>query len=799
MEQAWAEGEALVRWNVAALQSRAYPGSARPMPDVVDYRFENGWTATGDLPCREALRAEIAARSVDLPELSFDEVYLGGDGGDVDFSTFCHLPEWRVRHARVTLSSATEQVLRLNVVTAGAVHIWRGADLVHRFEPFSRNEKQHSEFEMHVQAGDQPLTVRFEDLHERDTIFGFRLQLLQGQGLSTRIACDAQPTEIAEATALLEGLRTLEVFHETSKVSVTSDALSQTPFELVCLDLDDQGGRLSRDHPSFDITLPTGCFGLRFGIALGGTMLTAGVGSTVLTGMGRLDQSCFETRKTALLQNQQSGDDIVNVLLALSQGEWNTSVQAIFNESLKQVEQRYDCADFRMMSLLWIWDRLRSRLPAGHADRLRNAILGFRYWMDTPGDDVMWFWSENHVLCFHIAEHLAGQMLPDAIFGNSGLRGTDHRDQGATRLHRWFDAIDEHGLAEWNSAAYYPINYRGLLALYTLSQDEDLRGRAKTLLDRISLMVALHATGGVSAGTQGRIYEKELLAGPMTELGAIASLMFGGWHVPGKDAAAVMLALSEYRPPERLTGLAHPKPGTVLRAQYVQGLEGGAHLALFKTPAVQLSSVVQHKAGQAGHQQHVLDVQFASDPMARLWINHPGVLRPWAEARPSFWAGNGRLPELVQQDETAVLRYELRDGDIGFTHLFLPVDRLDEVEISDHWVFARAGAGFAAIWSAGVLEQQKTGLYAGYELRQAGPVCGWAVMVGDSGQCDFNSFKEHARAMSPRLGAGDITITTNVGIWGTGSACPVPSSTIPKIEERQMPKGRWTIQQGSRS
>lgn len=52
--------------------------------------------------------------------------------------------------------------------------------------------------------------------------------------------------------------------------------------------------------------------------------------------------------------------------------------------------------------------------------------------------------------------------------------GPDHRDQGATRLRRWFDVIDEHGLAEWNSAADYPINYRGLLALFTLSQDEDL-------------------------------------------------------------------------------------------------------------------------------------------------------------------------------------------------------------------------------------------------------------------------------------------------------------------------------------
>ncbi len=32
---------------------------------------------------------------------------------------------------------------------------------------------------------------------------------------------------------------------------------------------------------------------------------------------------------------------------------------------------------------------------------MRACILNFRYWMDEPGDDVMWFYSENHALMFH--------------------------------------------------------------------------------------------------------------------------------------------------------------------------------------------------------------------------------------------------------------------------------------------------------------------------------------------------------------------------------------------------------------
>ena len=37
-----------------------------------------------------------------------------------------------------------------------------------------------------------------------------------------------------------------------------------------------------------------------------------------------------------------------------------------------------------------------------------RAILGYRYWMDEPGNDVQWYFSENHALLFHTAAYLAG-------------------------------------------------------------------------------------------------------------------------------------------------------------------------------------------------------------------------------------------------------------------------------------------------------------------------------------------------------------------------------------------------------
>ena len=34
-------------------------------------------------------------------------------------------------------------------------------------------------------------------------------------------------------------------------------------------------------------------------------------------------------------------------------------------------------------------------------NELTDCLLGFRYWIDEPGNDAMWFWSENHALMFH--------------------------------------------------------------------------------------------------------------------------------------------------------------------------------------------------------------------------------------------------------------------------------------------------------------------------------------------------------------------------------------------------------------
>jgi hypothetical protein len=60
---------------------------------------------------------------------------------------------------------------------------------------------------------------------------------------------------------------------------------------------------------------------------------------------------------------------------------------------------------------------------------VKSAILGYRYWHDERGCDVMDFWDPGHAAAFHTAQHLAGQLFPEALLlplhvpeiGNGGL------------------------------------------------------------------------------------------------------------------------------------------------------------------------------------------------------------------------------------------------------------------------------------------------------------------------------------------------------------------------------------------
>lgn len=738
-----APGDAVVRWAMAAPREQLFPGIARPMPDRVDYRFRNGWVDTGPLPCREALLADLAGRSVARPDGPFPDPVVGLDGSEIDFSRFCHRPTLIVRAfcCRIRGTGAA----RFRVATCGGVRLWLGDDPVAAFEPFTRNTPQTMEVTLPLGAA-QPLTLRLEDLHERDTTCFFSLTLIDGDAVATALPDGVDAAAIERTAAVLASLRTDRIAYRNGDVRLIADTPPDAPLELTICDMApfSRGGlvadpsrvnpatvTLTPDRPEAVLTpaasAPPGCVSLPIEVRVDGASLTRHLGTTIIPEGVPLagDLAARKAQAADAIAAFTGFEPSVAALLAL-RGEQPERVARIISATLTTIEERWDCSDFSILPLLRLWRDGRDRLDPALRARLRAAVLGWRYWLDEPGDDVMWFWSENHVLCFHAAQLVAGGLFPDEVFPNSGKTGRDHAAQAAARLDRWFAAIDEDGLCEWNSAAYYPIDMLGLFTLHDMAPG--FRIRSARLLDRIFTMAALYTTGGVPAGTQGRCYEKELLAGPMTELGSIMAIALSDLFRPGYDRAAALFCLSDHAPPPGLGALATPAPGDRIEARYTQGLGHQGKLALWKSAEAQVSTVTDLATGERGHQAQVVDVQLARDPMARLWVNHPGEVKPWGERRPSLLAGSHVMPRVAQEGPVALMIWDIDRPwtDIPFTQAFADPDAFGPPErVGDWLVFA----GTVGLWCSAPLDPVNAGLYRGALWRAAAPRVGWVVAL----------------------------------------------------------------------
>ena len=119
------------------------------------------------------------------------------------------------------------------------------------------------------------------------------------------------------------------------------------------------------------------------------------------------------------------------ILARLGKGEEipENELAARLESTYDYINKRFDCADFKLTTLIRIYLQFGDILPQQTRDKIKNTILNFKYWMDEPGKDSMCFWSENHQMLFSGAEYLAGQTFPDEIFINDGKRGKEHMEK----------------------------------------------------------------------------------------------------------------------------------------------------------------------------------------------------------------------------------------------------------------------------------------------------------------------------------------------------------------------------------
>ena len=373
----------------------------------------------------------------------------------------------------------------------------------------------------------------------------------------------------------------------------------------------------------------------------------------------------------------------VRALALLARGEGGTHADAMLAADLPAIVDCHDCADFALVPLLWCRMRYAAHIGQPVRSAIDEAILGFRYWMDEPGNDVMWYFSENHALLFHTACYLAGAQFPDSVFRRSRRVGREQSEVGRRRLLDWFNHFEQHEMAEWNSAPYFPIDFKGLGALVALAPDAAIRERAGRAISRLLEIVAFSSHQGMLTASQGRSYEHSLRPCRTLELSAIARLFFGRGGSGARFHALPLLALlvrdHGFQPYPQLAELSSWRRDGALEWRFLQGPNGLAALYHHKTRDHAMGSIAAYRPGKWGYQETILHLRLGERPEAQIWINHPGERIVSGFGRPSYWGGCGTLPRVHQYRDLAVVDFDLQPGQVDFTHAWLPEAEFDEV------------------------------------------------------------------------------------------------------------------------
>ncbi|WP_128255759.1 hypothetical protein [Falsirhodobacter deserti] len=759
-------GAPIPYWQVTRLDEAEYDAPEQPMEGKMDSTFfltKDKNFIPHTYPCRTAYIAErrgIALEPAEAPDWTAARNLLPAGSPFLDLSGFWFRATKIRGWARTAIESRAAGTARLRIGICGAARVLVNGEEAAWLSPAKRNVLEEVEFDAALREGHNEIAVQFEDLCERDAVIRVALTWLSGP------EAEAGNTFPAPAEVVQSVKAATDAMHLDRKMYDGQDIWLVLPIPFphnVTGHIRVSGHFMSHDHDGLELTVPAGAdrvrlcasgdlpadyryFDMRF--LCGGFATEARLGAEVTwrSATGAAPDASAERIEEALLwiaRHAETDTETALACAAVGDGPALKRAEDIITTALPGIERCFDCADFALVPLLWTRIRYVDRLNPQLVDRIDAAILDFRYWMDEPGNDVQWYFSENHALLFHTSAYLAGRLMEGHTFRRSGRDGAAQSRVGYERLVEWFDHFEAAEMAEFNSATYFPIDLKGMTALFALAHDPNIRDRAGRAIARLVTMVAHSAHHGVITGAQGRSYEHSLCVADTLELTGLARLLWGkgqfGAHV--NCLAQMALALRDH-------GLALPDLAVIANwdrtdaAQewaFWQGENAFCRLYHYKTSETAMGSAALYRWNDWGYQETLIQARIGREPAASLFINLPGEIVQSGFGRPSFWGGSASVPRVQQYRDLAIVIFDGEAPQPDFTHAWFPTPVFDEWAVSGHRAAARSGSGAMAVSTSGPLHLMETGGSAGHELRLAGRQGIWAIRLGHSE--DLRSFE----------------------------------------------------------
>lgn len=652
--------------------------------------------------------------------MNLGSIYYGFENPRVDFSTFLTTPHHVKAFLINEFYSELNTSYEFEITTCGRVCIWINGELKLDFRPYTRNHGSKTKVNLELQKGMNEILVYFDDLAERDVNFFFELKLLSNDTIEVCTPIDYSVDVLNNKINFLESLYFEKDIFEEGEIVIKADDDSE---EIVYIDYnndvfsDGVGGNITDFDRKNEIKkvknkqillgnvatyLSSGLTHVKVGVKLpDGQILYKKLTFTVVN-LKKMDmelgRTIEERKKQALkiFSNLKLND--VNVAISsLYLGKPYKSIVDKMEPAYQMIKNKGDCADFMFAPLLSYAYKNYDNLDWELKNKIKSLALSFRYWIDEPGNDVMWYFSENHALLFHICQYFAGLLFENEKFLNSGRKGSHQYELGKKRLLSWFETFNSYGFSEWNSATYIPIDLIGFFSLYYSAPDEEIKVLARKALDYTFEILAVSNHGPSVSNTFGRTYEHDLKAMKIGEISNILKVTWNRGIFNYALRATTMFCLTDYEPPKELIQYIDLEPSEYLQANYIQGVNK-VQTYLFKSNDYSLATAIEYNMNQPGHQQHYINISLGKDG-TQLWINNPGELAHSGEGRPSYWAGNGICPKSNQKYNLAKLEYNLKKADIKMIHLYLPFWSLDEVITKEkNWLFIRKSTTYLAIY-----------------------------------------------------------------------------------------------------
>lgn len=754
--------------DVARLKARLYRQhpliTDQPLPEVVeggDVRWAAPWRAEPDHDRWLRLHTQW--------------------DGLIDWSRFCHTPEYQHGVAATCLEVDQAEYRTLEVACTGPFALWVDDELVLSNDDFGYMEPLRERVRVRLTSGLTRVVLATWQVAFRECRHIASLRVL---GLPVRVVVPSpEADEYVAATAerVLDSVATSPWALADGQLTLTGPADAELRLEVP-----------GREPQLVRLTSGKTTVPLLEDAAAGADSAASGSASMLDTGETTVKVSLDDKRapvsrtfqvarvpdhyrpapvgddpqvwREQLLRHATAGPPSVARALANVVTDPEARVGAAdLADALDLVDRRGDCADFEALGLLQLWHRADpDRWEPGLREQVRGALTGFKYWIDQPGLDAMCYFTENHQMVWHTAELLAGEALKAADFRNSGWTGGQHARHGADLAWDWMQRKLAGGFSEFDSNAYLAIDTLALTSLVEHAEDVRFRQLAEALLDKMLLTLAANSFRGVHGAAHGRTYTTTLRSGRFEETAPIMWVLWGTGALNSALLPAVVLAAARrYRVPPLIRAVA-TRPGRewegrqVYRGRLRDDLDllqrpYGSDLRVWRTPDVMLSSVQDYRSGLPGLQEHVWGVTLG--PESQVFATHPGAAGHGPSARPNAWAGQRILPRVRQHHDTALVVHRIPGDDpAGTTHLWFPLPYFEEHRTSGPWLAGRVGDGFVGVATQHGFRPMRYGDEAWQRWLPAGSGEAYVVTVGSRAMDgDFDAFVSRLAESEPRF------------------------------------------------